>query len=226
MTTATTRGQRIPARTLKSPLAAPGHAAQADIATAASALAASVRSPLTDRESTLAEVEGYLRTVNNRDGRPYEEKTISVYSAPAKNLDGWLTANGIEGDSTITGTPLLNRYFRVYYLEHGQGGTHTLQRNLIQLFNFPERDRGFASPYTDGPRSRDHPHPAQRGHPPSRAARRDEHPPGGRDQDPGVPARPVERGAGHRRGTPGGACPNQRPCARDLPACPPRPLAR
>jgi site-specific recombinase XerD len=35
-------------------------------------------------------------------------------------------------------------------LEHGQGGTHTLQRNLIQLFNFLERERGLASPYTDG----------------------------------------------------------------------------
>ena len=45
---------------------------------------------------------------------------------------------------------LLNWYFREYYLEHGQGGTHTLQRNLIQLFNFLERERGFASPYTDG----------------------------------------------------------------------------
>ena len=150
MTTPTTRGRRIPARTLKSPLAAPGQATQADVTRAASALTAAVQSPLTDRESTLAEFEGYLRTVNNRDGRPYEEKTISVYSVPAKNLDGWLTANGIDRDFTVVDTALLNRYFREYYLEHGQGGTHTLQRNLIQLFNFLERERGFASPYTDG----------------------------------------------------------------------------
>jgi integrase/recombinase XerD len=150
MTTPTTRGRRIPARTLKSPLAAPGHATQADVVTAASALAAFVQSPLTDRESTLAEFEGYLRTVNNRDGRPYGEKTISVYSVPAKNLHGWLTASGIKGDFTVVDTPLLNRYFREYYLKHGQGGTHTLQRNLIQLFNFLERERGFATPYTDG----------------------------------------------------------------------------
>jgi hypothetical protein len=134
----------------ESPLAAPGHATQADVVTAASALTASVQLPLADRESTLAEFEGYLRTVNNRDGRPYEEKTISVYSVPAKNLDGWLTASGIDGDFTVVDTALLNRYFREYYLEHGQGGTHTLQRNLIQLFNFLERERGFASPYTDG----------------------------------------------------------------------------
>jgi integrase/recombinase XerD len=155
----TTRGRRIPARTLKSPLAAPGHATQTDVVTAGSALTASVQSPLTDRESTLAEFEGYLRTVNHRDGRPYEEKTISVYSVPAKNLDGWLTGNGIDGDFTVVDTALLNRYFREYYVEHGQGGTHTLQRNLIQLFNFLERERGLASPYTDGltatPPSRD-----------------------------------------------------------------------
>jgi hypothetical protein len=58
MTTTTTRGRRIPARTLKSPLAAPGHAIQSDAITAAFALATSVRSPLTDRESTLAEAGG------------------------------------------------------------------------------------------------------------------------------------------------------------------------
>ena len=150
MTTPATRSRPVPARALKSPLAAPGKTVQADAATAASDLAASAQSPLSDRESTLAEFEGYLRTVNNRDGRPYEEKTISVYSVPAKNLDGWLTANGIEGDFTVADTALLNRYFREYYLAHGQGGTHTLQRNLIQLFNFLERERGCATPYTDG----------------------------------------------------------------------------
>jgi hypothetical protein len=69
MTTPTTRSRPVPARTLKSPLAAPGKTVQADVVTAASDLAASVQSPLSDRESTLAEFEGYLRTVNNRDGR-------------------------------------------------------------------------------------------------------------------------------------------------------------
>lgn len=41
-------------------------------------------------------------------------------------------------------------HFREYYLEHGQGGTHTQQRNLIQLFNFLERERRSATPYKDG----------------------------------------------------------------------------
>lgn len=39
-------------------------------------------------------------------------------------------------------TALLNRYFREYYDQHGQGGTHTQQRNIIQLFNFLEREYG------------------------------------------------------------------------------------
>lgn len=37
-------------------------------------------------------------------------------------------------------------------LERGPslGGTHTLQRNLIQLFNFLYRERGNPSPYKEG----------------------------------------------------------------------------
>jgi site-specific recombinase XerD len=88
--------------------------------------------------------------VNNRDGRPFEEKTITAYSDPVKSLDRWMTANGIDGDFTVVDTALLNRYFREYYLEHGQGGTHTQQRNLIQLFNFLEHERRSATPYAEG----------------------------------------------------------------------------
>jgi hypothetical protein len=104
-------------------------------------------SALSDSGATLAEFEDYLRTVNNRDGRPYEEKTIINYVGPGKNLDAWMTGNGIDGDFTVLDVRTLNRYFREYYLEHGQGGTHTLQRNLIQLFNYLEHERGSASPY-------------------------------------------------------------------------------
>ena len=95
----------------------------------------------------MAEFADYLRTVNNRDGRPYEGKTIEAYLIPCRNLDKWLTAKGIEGDFTVADTALLNRYFREYYLEHGQGGTHTLQRNLIQLFNYLQREHGHPTPY-------------------------------------------------------------------------------
>jgi hypothetical protein len=59
-----------------------------------------------------------------------------------------MTANGIEGDFTEADTAMLNQYFREYYLEHGQGGTHTLQRNMLQLFNFLQRERDHPNPYT------------------------------------------------------------------------------
>jgi integrase/recombinase XerD len=104
---------------------------------------------LSDRHATLAEFEDYLRTVNNRDGRPYEQRTIDSYVGPGKNLDAWMTATGIDGDFTALDAATLNRYFRGYYLAHSQGGTHTLQRNLIQLFNYLEHERGFATPYRD-----------------------------------------------------------------------------
>jgi hypothetical protein len=51
-----------------------------------------------EREATLAEFEDYLRTVHNRDGRPYEETSIEAYVAPGKHLDKWLTSQGIDGD--------------------------------------------------------------------------------------------------------------------------------
>jgi integrase/recombinase XerD len=147
MTITATASRRVTSRILKSPLAVPdGSVASAAVAdTPTLVLEAAV---LSDRGATLAEFEGYLLTVNNRDGRPYEEKTISNYIGPGKNLDRWMTASGIDGDFTVADTALLNRYFREYYLEHGQGGTHTLQRNLIQLFNFLQHERGFASPYS------------------------------------------------------------------------------
>jgi hypothetical protein len=39
---------------------------------------------LADRGVTLAEFEDYLRTVNNRDGRPYEGANINACVAPAR----------------------------------------------------------------------------------------------------------------------------------------------
>jgi hypothetical protein len=94
MATSTLRGGLAPGRALKSPLAAPG----ASTASSPDALGSPTPSPgrtaLTDREATLAEFQGYLRTVNNRAGRPFEEKTITAYSDPVKSLDRWMTANG------------------------------------------------------------------------------------------------------------------------------------
>jgi cell wall-associated NlpC family hydrolase len=61
-----------------------------------------------------------------------------------------MTANGLDGDFTNIDTALLNRYFREYYQTRGQGGTHTQQRNLIQLFNYLQREYGHPSPYAAG----------------------------------------------------------------------------
>jgi hypothetical protein len=72
----------------------------------------------------------------------------STPTSPAKTLDAWMSANGIGGDFTAVDTALLNRFFRDYYGTHGQGGTHTLQRNLIQMFNFLQREHGHPTPYT------------------------------------------------------------------------------
>jgi len=102
------------------------------------------------RSLTLAEFGDYLRTINNRDGRPYEDTTINAYVFPAKALDAWMTANSLDGDFTTVDTAMLNRYFREYYQTRGQGGTHTQQRNLIQLFNYLRREYGHPSPYAAG----------------------------------------------------------------------------
>jgi hypothetical protein len=104
---------------------------------------------VSDRATTIEEFDEYLRTTTNREGRPYEEASISAYVCPAKRLDKWMADQGIDGDFTAADTRVLNRFFREYYQDHGQGGTHTLQRNLIQLFNFLEKEYRHPSPYTD-----------------------------------------------------------------------------
>jgi hypothetical protein len=139
-----TLGEKAP---LKSPLAVSAGTTRTPVPSGAAEGTALTRTDLSVRGATLAEFEDYLRTVNSRDGRPYEEKTIVSYVGPGKNLDAWMTGNGIDGDFTVLDVRTLNKYFRAYYLSHGQGGTHTLQRNLIQLFKYLEHEHGYASPY-------------------------------------------------------------------------------
>ena len=103
------------------------------------------RPELPPRALQISEFSDYLRTVNSREGRPYEESTISTYVYPAKALDAWMTANGIDGGFTAVNTALLNRYFRDYYRKRGQGGTNAQQRNLLQLFNFVQIEYGHLS---------------------------------------------------------------------------------
>ena len=79
------RGPKAP---LKSPLAMPSALPSSAGVSAADGLGALLsRVVLTDRGATISEFEDYLRTVNNRAGRPYEEKTIDNYVGPCRNLD-------------------------------------------------------------------------------------------------------------------------------------------
>lgn len=135
-------------RPLKSPLAVASSRITADSATGAAGTAPVRETALTEREATIAEFEDYLRTTTNRDDRPYEEGSINAYVSPARHLDGWMTRSNIDGDFTVIDTATLNRYFREYYRDRGQGGTHTQQRNLRQIFNYLEAECGSPSPYT------------------------------------------------------------------------------
>jgi hypothetical protein len=132
MTTATASKRQQPGRSLKSPLAAPAGAGLSPSPSqgqqTTGGIQPAVRHVLSEREETVAEFTDYLRTITNRDGRPYEDTTIDAYIYPVKNLDRWMTASGIDGDFTAADTAMLNRYFREYYQQRGQGGTHTLQR--------------------------------------------------------------------------------------------------
>jgi integrase/recombinase XerD len=145
----TTARPRPVGRSLKSPLAVASSRIQHDPAPSGDNTASPSReAPLSARKATVAEYEDYLRTTTNRDDRPYEEKTISAYVTPARHLDTWLSKQDIDDDFTVVDTAMLNRYFREYYRDHGQGGTHTHQRNLRQLFNYLEAECAKPSPYT------------------------------------------------------------------------------
>jgi hypothetical protein len=75
MSALTSSGRQASGRPLKSPLALAGHAAgnaSQPFADDEPALIQGV--VLSDREATLAEFQGYLRTVNNRVGRPSKKR--------------------------------------------------------------------------------------------------------------------------------------------------------
>jgi site-specific recombinase XerD len=152
MTTATASKRQRATRQLEEPAGGPagGSASPCPGQPAPGSGRPAARQVLTEQEEALMEFADYLRTITNRDGWPYEDATIDAYIYPVKHLDKWMTASGINGDFTAADTATLNRYFRDYYQQRGQGGTHTTQRNLIQLFNYLERERGNASPYGRG----------------------------------------------------------------------------
>ncbi len=91
---------------LRSPLAAAPHSPLTATPPGASPDRPAAHAAAPDpRSVTLDEFGDYLRTVNNRDGRPYEEATINAYVFPAKALDAWMTASGLDGDSPPSTRP-------------------------------------------------------------------------------------------------------------------------
>lgn len=101
------------------------------------------------RAATLEEFADYLRTITNRDGRPFQPATVNTYVYAGRALDAWMSAANIEGGFSVVDTVMLNRFFRDYFRQHGQGGTNAQQRNLRHLFNFLQREEGLVHPYTD-----------------------------------------------------------------------------
>jgi integrase/recombinase XerD len=150
MTANATTARRPSGQALKSPLAAHSYGASGGrIPLVAASAAQGTPAELSPRAITLADYADHLRTTNNRKGRPYEETTVENYVYAGRALDAWMTAQGIEGDFTVCDTVMLNRFLRGYFTEHGQGGTHSQQRNMRHLFTYLQREHGHPHPYTE-----------------------------------------------------------------------------
>jgi hypothetical protein len=102
------------------------------------------------RQMMISEFGAWLRSRTSREGRPFQEDTVSAYTETARVLDRWMAAEKIDGDFTACGTAILNRFFADYIAGHSQGGTNTRQRNLQHLFTWLEEAYGHPHPYTPG----------------------------------------------------------------------------
>src|ERR1700722_13041890 len=150
MAMSTVRGGHSPARRLKSPLAVPGAFAGSSADNFGSPAPAPGRVALTDREATLAEFQGYLRD-REQPGRAAfrgedDHSLLRPGEKPRQVDDRQGDRRGLRGGGHGPAEQVLPGVLP----GARQGGTHTLQRNLIQLFGFLERERGCTSPYTDG----------------------------------------------------------------------------
>ena len=145
MTVQTAPARRPASGRVKSPLAAHSHGTTV-IARTQMDTPGTLKSA---RDASIADFCDYLRTTNNRNGRPYEEATVENYVFAARALDRWMSAKGIDGDFTAADTAMLNHFLRDYFRQHGQGGTHSQQRNMRHLFSYLARETGHPHPYTD-----------------------------------------------------------------------------
>lgn len=149
MTTITATSRRSSPHPLKSPFATAGRHSRTTAVPAGVCIAPTREPGLAPRAATLAEFADYLRTITNRDGRPFQPATVSTYVFAARALDSWMSDTGIDGDFSVVDTVMLNRFFRDYFRRRGQGGTNAQQRNLRHLFNYLQREEGYSHPYTD-----------------------------------------------------------------------------
>lgn len=112
------------------------------------------------REALIAELELHLSTTTNRNGRPFQRRTVNAYKYAATQLHHWMTAQRISGDFTAVDIATLNKYFRWYYKTHDvpksqdgkggyTGGTNTAQRNLRALFSYLAEEYDHPNPYGD-----------------------------------------------------------------------------
>ena len=84
-------------RPVRSPLSADSHGTTAVARTRIQTPGTS-KSP---RDASIADFCDYLRTTNNRNGRPYEEATVENYVYAARALGRWMSAEGIDRDFTV-----------------------------------------------------------------------------------------------------------------------------
>lgn len=112
------------------------------------------------RLALISELELHLSTTTNRQGRPFQRRTINAYKYAATQLHHWLTAQKWAGDFSSVDTATLNKFFRWYYQTHDvpksqdgkggyTGGTNTVQRNLRALFRYISEEYDTADPYAD-----------------------------------------------------------------------------
>ncbi|MEV5868455.1 tyrosine-type recombinase/integrase [Streptomyces tendae] len=101
------------------------------------------------RAALLSEYSIHLRTVTNKHGRPYQDKTVRTYTEAVRAVGAWMSLEGLAGDYTSLDTDTLNKFFRDYHDSHNRGGTNAVQRNLRTFFSWLEDEFDVPNPYRD-----------------------------------------------------------------------------
>ncbi|MFC8464777.1 tyrosine-type recombinase/integrase [Streptomyces sp. NPDC057250] len=151
---------KSPLRSQKRATAHDTRASSADTQTHSQSSVRALTSPEDVRLALLGELRLHLQTTNNKNGRPFQRKTINAYVNAGKALSAWMTQAGVEHDFTACDVQVLNQFFRWWYQTHdvpksqdGQGGytggVNTQQRNLRALFLYLAEEYDHPNPYLD-----------------------------------------------------------------------------